>query len=203
MSKRIIPIIAVLCFGLLGFVGTAFAADAIAPDNQSNILDFARPAFDALMAGHYLAGAALALVFALTAFKRYAPGKMREFALSDAGGGLLALGISFFGAVATATLAGEGPFGGFTIAVAITSGKIAFLAAGGYVLVKKILVMPLLASAWYANKAPMWFKSVMGVVLWAFMSSSISEQAIEAGNEAVKDNPGPGADGIVGPPEQF
>lgn len=202
MTKRVIPFIVFMSLLLIGFVGTAFAASAIAPDDQSSLLDFIRPAYDAIMAGHYMAGAALALVFALAAFKRYAPGKLHDFAVSDAGGALCALGISFFGAVATATMAGEG-WGGLSVDVAIMSGKVAFMAAGGYVLIKKLIVVPLMESNWYQTKAPGWLKSVITIVLWAFMSKSIEEKTDEVGAEALKDNPSAGANGVVGSPEQF
>jgi len=92
------------------------------------------------MAGHYLAGFAFALVLGMAAFKRYAPEKygIRKFAQSDVGGVITTFGMSFFGAIATATLAMKGWAGCRSASFAWPAG-IGFLAIGGYVGIKKLL----------------------------------------------------------------
>ena len=88
MRKLISPLTLALGFlGVLltGFVVSAHAAQMASPDN-GNLLDLARPVFDQIMAGHYIAAAAFALVLSVALVKRYAPGKLGEFVHSDMGG---------------------------------------------------------------------------------------------------------------------
>jgi len=183
---------------LASLTATVFAAGGPAPDDKG-LLDLARPAFDAIMAGHYIAGAALAVVVAMTCLKRYAPGKIGALANTDAGGALCTLVVSFAGGIAMATAAGHG-WGGLSTTLMFASGKIALMAAGGYALIKKLLVEPLMASSWYQNRAPAWLKAVLGVALFFFTrkTEDPGEAATKAGDQAVADKPAGGADSAIG-----
>lgn len=183
---------------LVSMTATAVGANAVDPENQG-LLDLARPAFDAIMAGHYIAGAALAVVLSVTCVKQYAPGKFGALANTDAGGALCTLVISFAGGVAMATAAGHG-WGGLSTALVLTSGKVALMAAGSYTLIKRLVVDPLMASSWYQNKAPAWLKAMLGVALFFFTrkGEDPGKRATEVGDKAVADKPAGGADSVIG-----
>ncbi len=182
----------------MSFTATAYAAGALTPDDGS-LLDLARPVLDAVMHGQYWLGASLALVLLVTAFKRYAPaGKLQDFAHSDAGASILVLLLSFGGALATALLAAG--TNAVSLALLWAALKVALGAAGGYALIKNLLVDPLMNTAWYQNSAPAWLKSVMMLLMWAFVKPTPTEVATDAGNDAVNSNPPTGADGPAGTP---
>jgi len=199
--SRLFGVLSFVGIVLLSFVSTAFAAGAAAPDDNG-IGELARPVYDAIMSGHYLAATALALALAIALAKRYAPGKLGTFLHSDPGGALAALGMAFFGAVATATAGGVG-WGAFSWAMLGTAAKLAALAAGGYALIKKLVIEPFKASSWYQTKAPMWLKSALQFVLWMFDKPNAGVEATKAGDEAVAANPAGGTEAVVGKPETF
>lgn len=203
MRTRIAFICSLCVLMYLSFVGTASAAGAIASDDSS-LLDMIRPAYDAIMAGHYVAAAALALVLAMAAFKRYAPGRAGEFAHTDAGGALCTLVMAFGGGLAMATASGQG-WSGLSSAVLLTSLKVAATAAGGYTLLKKLVVEPLLASAWYKDRAPAWLKTVLAVAMFAFVrkDNGATAKAEAAGAQATKDKPAEGAESAIGKPTEL
>lgn len=180
---------------LLSFTAAAFAAGGT---EDPALIDLARPVWEAAQNGQWWIAIALALVLATAAFKRYAPGKLGRWANRDAGGALLVLVGSFGGALATG-LAAAGT-NALTLALIWTAGKIAIGAAGGYSLIKKLLVDPLLASDWYQNRAPGWLKSILALALWAFTRPTPTEEAEAAGSAAVKKDPPTGVDGVVGGP---
>jgi hypothetical protein len=194
MKKLIAPISIALGFlGVLftGFLVSANAASTVVPED-GNLLDLARPIFDEIMKGHFIAAAALALVLMVALVKRYAPGKAGEFVHSDAGGSLTTLLMAFGGALATATMGGAS----WTWGMLWTAGSLAVTAAGGYVLAKKLIVEPLLRPL--SKKAPAWMQPVFSMVMWLF-DKKVAEQeaAKKAGDEAVAANP---PTGIVPPP---
>ncbi len=198
MKKLLAPITVALGFlGVLlaGFVMSAHAAQAVAPDDGT-LLDLARPIFDEIMKGHYIASAALALILAVALVKRYAPGKFGTFVHSDAGGSLTTLLMAFGGALATATMGGAM----WTWGMLPAAGQVAFFAAGGYVLIKKLIVEPLLKPL--AAKAPAWMQPLFAMVFWAF-DRKVSETdalagAKTAGDTAVLANPAGGVDAVTG-----
>ncbi len=170
---------------LLAFVATAAAAGAVTPEDGS-LLDLARPVLEAILHGQWWLGASLALVFVCTAARKYGASRF-PFLGSGAGGALLVLLSSFGGAMATAlTAAGTNAV---TWALMLMAGKVALVAAGGYSLIKTLAVDPLLASKWYAEKAPAWLKAVMAMALWAFTKPSGESLAKKAGDAAVAANP--------------
>jgi len=191
-------LLSVVVLGLLSFAGMAFAAGAATPDDGS-LLDAARPVFDAIMAGHFLAAAAFGLVLAVAAFKRYAPGKAGEFARTDVGGVLTTFGMSFFGACANALLAFKG-WAGISFGMMKMAGGIGFLAIGGYVGVKK-LIIPVLRK--YQSKFPSWMGPAFTLIYFLFDKPDAIKEAEAAGDKAVADKPAQGAEAITGKPDTF
>lgn len=182
---------------LAGFVASAFAASAVAPD-EGNLLDLARPIFDQVMAGHYLAATAFALVLAVALVKRYAPGKLGTLVHSDAGGALTTLGMAFFGAIATATMGGAP----WTWAMCWTALTIGVTAAGGYAILKKVVIEPLLRPL--MEKAPGWLKPILALVMWIFDRPTMATQKAEdAGDAAVAAHPATGATTVIGEPKDL
>lgn len=192
MKKLIAPLTITLGFlGVLlaGFVVSANATSTVSPDDGS-LLDLARPIFDEIMKGHYIAAAALGLIFSVALIKRYAPGKFGAFVHSDAGGSLTTLLMSFGGALATATMGGAA----WTWGMLPAAGKVAFFAAGGYVLLKKLIVEPLLKPL--SMKTPAWMMPMWGLLFFVF-DKKVSEAdalagAKAAGDTAVLANPATG-----------
>ncbi len=186
------------------FGATAFAAGAVAPDDGS-LLDLGKPVYDAIMSHNYWLAASLALVFAATAFKQYAPGRAGKWANTDAGGSLLVLLIGFGGALGTGLMA-QGT-AAMSTALLVSAAKVALCAAGGYSMIKKLVVDPLENSDWYKAHAPPWLKYALDLALWAFNRKSDGDKVIadaeKAGADAVADKPGPGADAAVGKPEEL
>lgn len=202
MARKLLnPVLALLTMVvimLVSFTASAYAAGAVTPD-EGSLLDLLRPVYDAFRGGHYIAAGALAVVFVVALLKRYAPGKLGAFVHSDPGGVLTTLVISFAGAIAAATGSGAA----WHWSMLGTAGMIAFAAAGGYAMIKKLIVDPLRASVWYQSKAPTWLKACLGVVFWIFDRPTAVEAAEKAGDVAVQVNPSAGAEGIAGKPEQF
>lgn len=188
-----IPLALTLAFVMLvSFAATAFAAGAVVADDSS-ILDFVRPVWDAFASGHYIASGALALVLAMAAAKRYARGKFGAFIHSDVGGGLTML-LASFGATLAATTASSNAW---HWAMLWSAGSIAVTAAGGYTLIKKLIVEPLLKPL--ADKYP-WMKPVLTIVFWFFDKPDAIKVAEAAGAAAVAAAPAPGAEAATGKP---
>lgn len=205
MKKLLAPtanVLALVAIMLVSFTATAFAAGA-ATNPEDSLLELLRPVYDAFAAGHYVAAGALAVVLAVAALKRYAPGRLGAFLKSDPGGVLATLAVSFAGAVAASTADGQA----WAWGIAWRAGGIAFAAAGGYAMIKKLAVEPLLASSWYQTRAPAWFRAAMRVVLWIFdkpaATAEVIREAEAAGEDAVEASPSAGAEGIAGRPEKF
>lgn len=197
LKPRVRTLLSLAVVFLLSFVATAFAAGVVTPDAGS-LLDLAKPILAAVMSGQWWLGAATALVFAVAVARRYLVERI-PFLASDAGGAVLTLVGSFGGAVATALAAG----GAVSLGLMWTALGVAAMAAGGYSLVKKLLVDPLRASRWYNERAPSWFRVVLDVLMWAFTKPDAVKQAEEAGKQAVEKKPAAGAEGVVGKPTDF
>lgn len=195
MTMKLKPtIIAALTFafaGFLAFAGTAMAASAATPSDGS-LLDLAKPVYDQVMAGHYLAAVCLALIVAVAAIRRYAPDPIGAFMHTDAGGAAGTFATALLGALATATMAGAV----WHWSMLWAAMGIAVAAAGGYTMLKKLVVDPLLASKWYQDKAPAWLKAGAGLVLWVFTKrddgAAVIADAEKAGEAAVAAKPGEG-----------
>lgn len=190
MKNQIKNTLQVVAVFLMAFTATAFAS-GVATGDEFNLLDMARPILDAAMAGHYLAAFAFALVLSMAALKKYAPEKygIKTFVRSDVGGVMTTFGMSFFGAIATATLATKG-FAGLSLGLMKMAGGIGFLAIGGYVGIKK-LVVPLLKK--YQSKFPAWTAPGFVLVYFLFDRPDPIAKAESAGEAAVAATPAPGA----------
>jgi hypothetical protein len=189
MKKLLAPLsvgLGLLGVLLTGFFVSAQAGQSMAPEDGS-LLDMARPIFDEIMKGHYIASAALTLVLSVALLKRYAPGKLGTFVHSDAGGSLSTLLMSFGGALATATIGGAP----WTWGMMWTAGGVAVTAAGGYVMFKKLIVEPILKPL--SKKTPAWMAPAWGLVFWLFDKKvNELEAAQKAGDAAVAANPATG-----------
>ncbi len=178
---------AILMF-LFAFTATALAQNAVVPD-QTNALDLFRPIYEAFAKGHHLEAGMLALVFVAALIKRYTPEsfpRAYKFVHSDPGGTLLILVGSFGTAMATTAAGGMG----FSWAMVKTASLIAVGAAGGYSILKKLLVEPFLRP--YYKKAPSWLKPIIGSVLWIFDRPNPVTTAEVAGQKAVEAAPAKG-----------
>lgn len=190
--KRVIKAISFAILALLGiFTATAFAANAVNPDDQ-NIFELLKPVYEAFMRGEKLYAGMLALVAAVAAAKRYAPGRVGAWINGKYGQPLTVLLMSFGGAMATALSAGSMP--GWPMVK--TAALIAAAAAGGYSMIKTLLVDPFIRP--WAAKAPAWLRWLLNGVLWFFDRPSPVAKAEAAGQAAVDAKPAQGTEGVVG-----
>lgn len=189
MKKIATFLIAPLLF-LLAFTATSFAAAGASEDGS--LLDYAKPVLDAVMSGNYAYAAALALVLVAAVARKYGA-KHWSFLATDAGGALIVLLASFGGALATTTAAGAWP----SLAMVWVAAKVAAMAAGGWSLVKKILIDPLRP---WASRQPAWIQAVFAVITWVFDKPDPIADAIAKGEAALAANPSTGAPGVGGVP---
>lgn len=201
MRDKVISLCVAVFALIVSFGATAWAAGAAAPEDGS-LLDLAKPVFEAVMSGQGWLAAALALVFAVTAARRYGAGRV-PFLGSKLGGAMLNLLLSFGGAAATALMAGAAA----SFALAFTALKVSVAAAMSYELIKE-LVAPMLRSL--VDKIPSaklrsLLHAGLGLILWAFENrgkASIAK-AEAAGDAAVAAKPPGGVAGVLGEPERF
>jgi hypothetical protein len=198
MKKLLAPLTVALGFlGMLfaGFLVSAHAtgvAGTAAPEDGS-LLDLARPIFDEVMKGHYVAAAALALILSVALVKRYAPGKFGTYVHSDAGGAMTTLLMAFGGALATATMGGAP----WTWAMCWAALGVGVTAMGGYTVIKKLFVEPMLRPL--MAKAPLWMQPLFGIVMWVFDKPTLAVNKAEAaGTLAVAGNPPAGTASVTG-----
>lgn len=199
MRKLVAPLslaLASLGVVLAGFLFSAHASNTVAEDG--NLLDLARPIFDQVMAGHYVAAAALALVFSVALVKRYAPGKFGTFVHSDPGGALTTLLMSFGGALATATMGGAA----WSLGMMWMALGVGFAAMGGYTAIKRLVIEPFLRPL--MAKAPGWMQPVFAMVMWIFdRNPAVVAKAEAAGTLAVAEKPAPGPASVAGDPKDI
>lgn len=163
MLKTASAVIVSLFLAFVAFGATSFAAGAAQPEDGS-LLDLTRPVYDAVMHGQWWIAAAGALVLVAAAARKYLAPRY-AWARSSAGSALIVLVGSFGGAALTA-LAAAGPGAVLSAALAWTAFKIALAAAGGYGLIKALIVDPYLKP--WADKAPAWLQPALAVLVWAF-----------------------------------
>lgn len=189
LKIALVTIFALLC----ALTATAFAADAMLPDSGS-VWEMLRPVYDAFASGHRLYAGMLALVLVVALLKRYAPEAwgVRKFVYSDIGGALLTLFGAFGGAMA-ASLAGGA---GVSWDMVKTALYIAFGAAGGYSLIKRLIVDPILRPL--SLKAPSWMLPAFMIIFWIFDRPTAIQSAESAGDAAVAASPPTGIEGVTG-----
>lgn len=171
---------------LVSFTATAHAATAVAPADGSWV-DLLQPVIDAFRGGHYISAGALAVVVAVAAARKYATTigpRFADFVHSDAGGAASTLITSFAGTIAATTASGDT----WHWSMITTAGAIAFIAAGGYAAVKRLVVTPILASKWYSS-APSWVRvSLKYLGFWIFDERAAEEPATPTAPSTPHDN---------------
>jgi hypothetical protein len=170
--------------------GVALAANAVDPADGS--LDLARSVYDAFSGGRYAYCGALAIVLLVALVKRYAGPKV-PWLHTDAGGSTLVLAGSTATAAAAALAA---PGATVSLALMKTSLMIGVAAAGGFSIVKALLIEPLLKPL--QAKLPAWAQPIMQVVMWIFDKPDPIAEATAAGNAAVAASPSTGVAGVSG-----
>ena len=160
---------------LVGMNGAALAADTVDP--QDGPLDLATTIYNAFTGGHRAYAAAVALV-AVVALVRKKFGAKWPWMHTDAGSAAMVLA-GTFGTTLAASLAGGGAFTG---AMAWSALCVAFSTAGGYAMVKKLVVEP--AFVPLAARAPMPLRQVLQAVIWFFQHASDPGQASAAPAQA-------------------
>lgn len=172
------------------FAGVAHAA-AAADGTESGLVDLAKPVLDALLGGKPGLAAALALVLLAGAAGRYAGAKWAWFN-SSAGRASIVLVGSFGGAAAVAIGGGAA----WSLGLAWKALGVAASAAGGYSLLKALIVEPLLRPL--IGKAPGWLQPILGMLLSLFAPPDPIAKAEIEGDKAVAAKPSPGAAGVIG-----
>jgi len=194
-----LPLMVVLAaIALVSFGATAFAAGtAVSSTDSSSLLDLLKPVFDAFSGGHYAYAAALLVVAAVALAKRYL--SEDGFFHTNAGGSLLALLAAAALAISSALAA---PGAHVTLALLKSALLVGVGAAGGYAVLKNLLVDPILVPL--SKKAPAWAQPIFTVLFLIFDHSAPSDaiaEATKAGDAAVAAKPATGIAGAVKPTE--
>lgn len=196
LSWYLLGILAVL----LSMGGVAFAAETVDPSADGSF-DVAKSIFNAFSGGHYAYAGALGLILGVALVKRYLGPKI-PWLHSDVGGTSLTLAGSF----ATAMAAGlAAPTAIITWGLVKTSLLVGVGAAGGYSVIKKLVIEPLIKPL--QSKLPAWAQPIFGAVLWIFdkpeAAAVVEAKADAAGAAAVTANPGQGVSAELGKPTEI
>lgn len=173
--------VAAIC-ALLGMTGAALAADTVDPVDGS--LDLATTIYNAFTGGHRAYAAALAIV-AVVALVRKKWGATSPWMHTDAGSALMVL-VGTFGTTLVASLTGGGAF---TAHMAWAALCVAFSTAGGYAMVKKLVVEPGMVPL--ATRAPTPLKQMLQAVIWFFVHTSDPANQAPAAAPAQAPTPAP------------
>lgn len=197
LLARLMNPMSLLILTMLGFAVTAHAATAVVADDAS-ILDMARPVYEAFAAHQWSLMGALLVVLLTAVVKRYAGDKI-AFLHTNAGGSLLTLIM----ASATAVSAGiVTPGASITFGLLKTALVVGVTAAGGFAVLKNLLVDPLLKPL--VARLPKWAQTLANLVLFAFDHGTGTPPAIstaeKAGSDAVATTSSTGVGGVVGRP---
>lgn len=176
---RFMALLILIC--LAAFTGTALAQGASATETV-NPFDYAKPVFDAVMAGQWWAAAAFAVVLLCAAARKYMPASWKTGTKGDIVGLATTFLMAFGGAIAT-TFAAPGAVMSF--AVLVTAAKIGALAIGGYTAIHKVAGWLV---AW--GKLPSWMMPVLKLLTMMVGSSAVTK-AEAAGDKAVTKAPAP------------
>ena len=180
--------IALLTLILLGsFTGTALAADAVSAADPS-VYDTTKAIFDAVMHGQWWAAAALGVVLACAAARKYMPAAWKEGTKGDIIGTATAFLIAFAGAISTWALA-QPAGAAMSVGVMLTALKIGAAAIGGYTAIHKVVTW---LAAWDA--LPPWAMPLLKMLAMLVGSNAIAK-AEAAGQKAVAENPPSGMAG--------
>lgn len=188
MRKTTLALFALL-MTWFGFMGAAVAGNLTSPDDGA-ASDYIKMVWDAVTGGQYWLAASGALMLGVVAMRKYFPNqKVRDWMHGQYGQPLSVFVFSFAGAIATG-LASVGVGATLSLTMAYAAVKVALAAAGGYSLLKALLV-PALTKL--GEKAPKSMKWLFEIVLWVFSKPTAVEKAEKAGDAAVVANPPQGA----------
>ncbi len=198
MLKRFMSSAFIALFFYLGFSASAFASDLALPADTS-WLDLARPILDAIKDGHGWIAAASALV-ALSAFAlRYLSPRYAIFRTPI--GALLVVFTGAYGGGVLTALAAAGVTA-LTPALALTALKIAIAAAGGYSILRPLLVDVI--EPFLLARFP-FLKPLLDLVTYIFDKppASVIAKAEKAGADAVAVLQPKGVEGVTGKPTEI
>lgn len=184
----------IFCF-MIGFVGSAFAAGVVSPDPDGSLLAFAGPILDSIKNGQGWIAAALALILASAAARRYLAPKFAFF--GTAIGALLIVFTGSYGAAVLTGLAAAGTTS-LTMSLAYAALKVAIVAAGGFAVLRPLLVDVI--EPFVIARFP-WISPLFDLVTWAFDKPSPVLTATAAGAAAVIAKPATGTATIGTPTE--
>jgi hypothetical protein len=189
--------IVLVLIGLLSFTGVAHAATAVTGDDPS-VMDVIRPVYQAF-ANHQYSLMVMLLIVALVALTKKYLGDVVPWLHTNAGGSTLVLIGSWALAMTTGLITPEA-----TITLALVKGSLlaAIATAGGWVTLKNLVVDPFLKPL--VEKSPLWLQKILNLVLFAFdHGDDATVEAEKAGDDAVKAEPAPGVEGVIGKPSDL
>lgn len=198
LLTRLPTSVCLIFLGLLGFTVTAHAAGAVLGDDTP-MIDLVKAVLQAFTQHEWSLSAPLVVILLVAVAKRYFGDKVK-FLHTDLGGSLTALLM----ATASTLVAALGTSGTSITAVLLWHAlRTGITAAGGYAVLKNVLVDPILKPI--ADRAPAWLRPILGVLLFAFDHGADAIPpailvADKAGADAVAATAGTGVGGVVGKP---
>jgi hypothetical protein len=184
---RVIALSILIFLGM--FTTAAFASSVAIPTDDSTIQEMLKAIADAFQSGHKLYAGMVALAVAVVAIKKLAPKwkALDQKVHTDIGGAVLTLAGSFAGAMITSMAAGNySP----SWPMARAALYIAVGAAGGYVLIKKLIIEPILRPL--SKKAPAYLQPIFALIFYIFDKPTPIEAAEAEGQKAVEEKPATG-----------
>lgn len=181
-----LPLVGLFCL-ITVFAATSFAGTVAQGDEQS-WLELLRPVYDSFKSGQYLLAGMTALLVVVALLRKYAGSipkvgpSIAKFLATDVGGVVMTL-VASFATSMSIQLANAGVSWSMTKTAAV----IAVGAAGGYSMIKKLLVEPLLRP-WYEKSTGI-VHTVLGIALYLFTSPDPVAKAEAAGTAAVAATP--------------
>lgn len=193
--ERLAALVALTLIALMAFTTVGFAAVAVTPgDDTATILDLLKPVADAFAGGHYAFAAALGVIALVALVKKYA-GTAVPWLHTDMGGSALALLTASSSALGVSLAA---PGAAVTLAMLKSALLVGVGAAGGYAVIKNLLIDPLIKPL--MAKAPAWMQPLFQVVMWVFDKPDPVADATKAGDAAVTAAPAGGVAAVTGTP---
>lgn len=196
--SRLPSSVCLVFLGLLGFSVTAHAANAVLGEDTP-MIDLAKAILQAFTSHQWTLSAPLIVILLVAVTKRYL-GDRITFLHTNAGGTLTALVVSTAATLAAALgIAGTS----FTATLLWTAFRTGLSAAGGYAVLKNVVVEPVLRPL--VAHAPAWIRPILDLLLFAFDHNAVVVPpaiavAETAGTAAVAVEPGTGVGGVVGRP---
>lgn len=165
-------------FAVLGSAGAALASSTFDPASEIDWSLLAQPVLDAVAAGNYPAAAAFVLVMIVAAV-RYFGARRVPWLETRAAGSLLTLVGGFGAALGAALLSAE-----LSTALALDALRVAVVAAGGYSLLKPIVL-------YLRDHGPAWLKPAVRLVSWWYEKPSRASTEGDTARSGVVKRPMP------------